>query len=145
MSYNYVVRKGFLEHQFGSDAAGKNVQGGIQGDSHRFLKDTSSELNMAKLTLAFVKRKWKSHLKLSTTEEFMSPEADIVQKSSAHSKNFAKIPDFRLRVSGKRKIILQKALNLSQNLLSESSHALTDNSSDEEVPANYLLKFSLDF
>ncbi|GFX30544.1 hypothetical protein TNCV_3461951 [Trichonephila clavipes] len=38
---------------------------------------------------------------------------------------------------------LQEALDLLQNLPSESNDALTDDSSDEDVPTNYLLKFSL--
>ncbi|GFY27238.1 hypothetical protein TNCV_2068591 [Trichonephila clavipes] len=44
----------------------------------------------------------------------------------------------------KKKLSLQEALDLLQNLPSEISDVLTDDFSDEEVPANYLLKFSLD-
>ncbi|GFV65648.1 hypothetical protein TNCV_1051391 [Trichonephila clavipes] len=42
----------------------------------------------------------------------------------------------------KKKLNLQKALNLLQNLASERSDALTDDSSDEEIPTNKLLEFS---
>ncbi|GFY36679.1 hypothetical protein TNCV_2566421 [Trichonephila clavipes] len=45
--------------------------------------------------------------------------------------------------SKKKKLSLQEALDLLQNLPSESNDALTDDSSDEDVPANYLLEFSL--
>ncbi|GFV39476.1 hypothetical protein TNCV_1372551 [Trichonephila clavipes] len=38
---------------------------------------------------------------------------------------------------------LQEALDFLQNLPSESSEVLTVDSSDEDVPANYLLEFSL--
>ncbi|GFV75163.1 hypothetical protein TNCV_3190121 [Trichonephila clavipes] len=40
---------------------------------------------------------------------------------------------------------LQQALDLLQSLPSESSDALTDDFSDEEVPVNHLLQFSLEF
>ncbi|GFX57765.1 hypothetical protein TNCV_1495261 [Trichonephila clavipes] len=45
---------------------------------------------------------------------------------------------------GKKKISIQEALDLLQNLPSESSYALTDDSSEEKVPASNLLEFSLD-
>ncbi|GFY36083.1 hypothetical protein TNCV_4844551 [Trichonephila clavipes] len=48
------------------------------------------------------------------------------------------------RVFGKKKFNHQDTLDLLQNLPSESSDAPTDDSSDEEIPANYLLEFSLD-
>ncbi|GFS78761.1 hypothetical protein TNCV_3149151 [Trichonephila clavipes] len=48
-----------------------------------------------------------------------------------------------LSVSRKKKLYLQEALDLLQNLPSESGDALTDDSSDEDVPAKYLLEFSL--
>ncbi|GFX51530.1 hypothetical protein TNCV_5012341 [Trichonephila clavipes] len=48
------------------------------------------------------------------------------------------------RLSGKKKLSLQRALDLFQNLLSEISDALTDDSSDDQVPSNNLLEFSLD-
>ncbi|GFW44115.1 hypothetical protein TNCV_3854761 [Trichonephila clavipes] len=44
----------------------------------------------------------------------------------------------------KKKLSLQGGLDLFQNLPSEISDALTDDSSGEEVPAIYLLAFSLD-
>ncbi|GFS70695.1 hypothetical protein TNCV_520831 [Trichonephila clavipes] len=43
------------------------------------------------------------------------------------------------QVSRKKKLSLQNALNLFPNLPSVSSDAQTDNSSDEGMPANYLL------
>ncbi|GFV08463.1 hypothetical protein TNCV_2936791 [Trichonephila clavipes] len=49
-----------------------------------------------------------------------------------------------LRASGKKQLSLQEVLDLLQNMPYESSDALTDDSSDEEVPANDLLEFSLD-
>ncbi|GFW51612.1 hypothetical protein TNCV_4212881 [Trichonephila clavipes] len=49
-----------------------------------------------------------------------------------------------LRISGKRNSGSLEALDLLQNLLSEINDVLTDDLSDEEVPANYLLEFSLD-
>ncbi|GFV06830.1 hypothetical protein TNCV_2331841 [Trichonephila clavipes] len=45
-------------------------------------------------------------------------------------------------MSRKKKPSLQEALDLLQTLPSESSDALTNDSSDKDVPANYLLKFS---
>ncbi|GFW43149.1 hypothetical protein TNCV_1475441 [Trichonephila clavipes] len=45
----------------------------------------------------------------------------------------------------KRSPVFKRALDLLQNVSSESSDALTDDSSDEEVPASYLLEFSLGF
>ncbi|GFX18295.1 hypothetical protein TNCV_4305961 [Trichonephila clavipes] len=39
---------------------------------------------------------------------------------------------------------LQEALDLLQNELSEINDVLTDDLSDEEVPANYVLEFLLD-
>ncbi|GFW60966.1 hypothetical protein TNCV_4871771 [Trichonephila clavipes] len=48
------------------------------------------------------------------------------------------------RVSAKKKLSLQVILELLQNLPSENSDALTNDSTDEEVPAYYLLGFSLD-
>ncbi|GFW31051.1 hypothetical protein TNCV_4523201 [Trichonephila clavipes] len=48
-------------------------------------------------------------------------------------------------MSGKKKLCLQEALDLLQSLLFEINDVLTDNFSDEEVPANYLLEFSLYF
>ncbi|GFT47650.1 hypothetical protein NPIL_127481, partial [Nephila pilipes] len=47
-------------------------------------------------------------------------------------------------MSGKKKLSLQEALDLLQSFPSESSDALSDDSSDEEVPGNILLKFSSD-
>ncbi|GFV00283.1 hypothetical protein TNCV_2117371 [Trichonephila clavipes] len=47
-------------------------------------------------------------------------------------------------ISGKKKLCLREALDLLQNLLSEINDVLTDDFSDEKVPANYLLEFSLD-
>ncbi|GFS84601.1 hypothetical protein TNCV_4607371 [Trichonephila clavipes] len=44
----------------------------------------------------------------------------------------------------KEKLSLQKDLDLLQNLQSESRDALTDASSNEEIPANNLLEFSSD-
>ncbi|GFX78594.1 hypothetical protein TNCV_30341 [Trichonephila clavipes] len=44
----------------------------------------------------------------------------------------------------KKKLSLQEALDLLQNLPSETSDVLMDDFSDEKVPANYLLEFSLD-
>ncbi|GFV01080.1 hypothetical protein TNCV_1010011 [Trichonephila clavipes] len=41
----------------------------------------------------------------------------------------------------KKKLSLQEALDLLQNLPSKSSDALTDDSSDEQVPTNNLLEF----
>ncbi|GFT50840.1 hypothetical protein TNCV_321531 [Trichonephila clavipes] len=53
------------------------------------------------------------------------------------------------RMSGKKKsnlsLSLQESLDLLQNLPSERNDALTDGSSDEEVPENYLQKFPLDY
>ncbi|GFX61528.1 hypothetical protein TNCV_2745031 [Trichonephila clavipes] len=46
--------------------------------------------------------------------------------------------------SDKKKLRLLEALDLLQNLPSECNDALTDDSSDEEVPANNLLEFSSD-
>ncbi|GFW72368.1 hypothetical protein TNCV_704051 [Trichonephila clavipes] len=46
-------------------------------------------------------------------------------------------------ISGEKKLSLQEALDLL-NVPSEISDVLTDDFSDEEVPANNLLKFSLD-
>ncbi|GFS62229.1 FLJ37770-like protein [Trichonephila clavipes] len=46
---------------------------------------------------------------------------------------------------GEKKLSLQEALALLQNLPSEISDILTDDFSVEEVPANNLLEFSLDF
>ncbi|GFT08008.1 hypothetical protein TNCV_2589341 [Trichonephila clavipes] len=48
------------------------------------------------------------------------------------------------RMSGKKKLCLQEALDLLQNLLSEVNDVLSDDFSNEEVPGNYLLEFSLD-
>ncbi|GFS56266.1 hypothetical protein TNCV_2769381 [Trichonephila clavipes] len=48
------------------------------------------------------------------------------------------------RKSGKKKLSLQEALDLLQNLPSEINDVHTDDFSDEEVPANNLLEFSLD-
>ncbi|GFV86909.1 hypothetical protein TNCV_2198611 [Trichonephila clavipes] len=48
-----------------------------------------------------------------------------------------------LRMSGK-KLSLQEALELLQSQPSESDDSLIDDSSDEEVPANNFLEFSLD-
>ncbi|GFW51047.1 uncharacterized protein TNCV_3593291 [Trichonephila clavipes] len=45
--------------------------------------------------------------------------------------------------SRKKKLSLQEALDLLQNLPSKSSDALTDDSSVEDVPVNYPLEFSL--
>ncbi|GFX20564.1 hypothetical protein TNCV_3489211 [Trichonephila clavipes] len=45
---------------------------------------------------------------------------------------------------GNKKLSLQKAVCLLQNLPSEISDILTDDVSDEEVPANNLLEFLLD-
>ncbi|GFS53566.1 hypothetical protein TNCV_730251 [Trichonephila clavipes] len=45
----------------------------------------------------------------------------------------------------KKKLSLQEALDLLQNLPSEISDVPTDDFSDEEFPANNLLEFSLDF
>ncbi|GFX24920.1 hypothetical protein TNCV_1278561 [Trichonephila clavipes] len=42
-------------------------------------------------------------------------------------------------VPGKKKLSLQEALDLLQNVPSVSNDALTDDSSDGEAPANYLL------
>ncbi|GFV63218.1 hypothetical protein TNCV_2662201 [Trichonephila clavipes] len=42
----------------------------------------------------------------------------------------------RVTVSRKKKLSLQETLNLLQNLPFESNDTLTDDSSDEEVPAN---------
>ncbi|GFV12989.1 hypothetical protein TNCV_3175241 [Trichonephila clavipes] len=47
-----------------------------------------------------------------------------------------------LKTSEKKKLILQEALYLLQNIPSESREELTDDSSDEEVPENNLLEFS---
>ncbi|GFY14828.1 hypothetical protein TNCV_648711 [Trichonephila clavipes] len=47
------------------------------------------------------------------------------------------------RVSRKKKLSLQEVLDLLQNLASESSDALTYDSSDEDIPANYLMEFLL--
>ncbi|GFW77726.1 hypothetical protein TNCV_134171 [Trichonephila clavipes] len=47
-------------------------------------------------------------------------------------------------MSGKKKLSLQETLDPLQILPSESSDALTDDSSDEKVPANNFLKFSLE-
>ncbi|GFU86680.1 hypothetical protein TNCV_2881001 [Trichonephila clavipes] len=49
-----------------------------------------------------------------------------------------------VQMSGEKKIGLQEALDLLQNLPSVMSDVQTDNFSDEEVPANNLLEFSLD-
>ncbi|GFW78068.1 hypothetical protein TNCV_135381 [Trichonephila clavipes] len=49
-----------------------------------------------------------------------------------------------LLISGK-KLSFQEVLDFLQDLQSESSDALTDDSSDEEIPANNLLKLSLDY
>ncbi|GFT28977.1 hypothetical protein TNCV_3586391 [Trichonephila clavipes] len=54
-----------------------------------------------------------------------------------------KMDDIFLIVFRKKKPSLQEALDLLQNLPSESSDALTDDSSDEDDPANYQLEFSL--
>ncbi|GFU72212.1 uncharacterized protein TNCV_509751 [Trichonephila clavipes] len=55
------------------------------------------------------------------------------------------MPEITFKImSGKRKLCPQEALDLLQNLRSEINDVLTDNFSDEEVPANYLLEFSLD-
>ncbi|GFW47173.1 hypothetical protein TNCV_56261 [Trichonephila clavipes] len=56
-----------------------------------------------------------------------------------------KLKDFSIAdvVSRKKKPSLQEALDLLQNLPSESIDALADDSSDEDVPANYLLEFPL--
>ncbi|GFV48715.1 hypothetical protein TNCV_2590751 [Trichonephila clavipes] len=43
-----------------------------------------------------------------------------------------------------KKLSLQEAFGLLQNLPSESSDSLTDDSSDEAVPANYMMEFLLD-
>ncbi|GFX17177.1 hypothetical protein TNCV_2857001 [Trichonephila clavipes] len=43
-----------------------------------------------------------------------------------------------------KKLCLQEALDLLQNLPSEIHDVLTDDFSDEEIPANYLLEFLLD-
>ncbi|GFT55005.1 hypothetical protein TNCV_2325191 [Trichonephila clavipes] len=48
------------------------------------------------------------------------------------------------RMSGKKKSCLQETLDLLQNLLSEINDVLTDDFSDE-VPANYLLEFSINY
>ncbi|GFW55559.1 hypothetical protein TNCV_119431 [Trichonephila clavipes] len=50
----------------------------------------------------------------------------------------------KTRVFGKKKFSFNEALDLLQNLPSESSDALIGDSSDEEVPANYVLDCSLD-
>ncbi|GFX35749.1 hypothetical protein TNCV_745421 [Trichonephila clavipes] len=47
------------------------------------------------------------------------------------------------QMSEKKKLCHQEALDLLQNLLSEINAVLTDDFSDEEVPENYLLEFSL--
>ncbi|GFW25244.1 transposable element Tcb2 transposase [Trichonephila clavipes] len=52
---------------------------------------------------------------------------------------------FSQNVWEKKKLGFQEALDLLQNLPSEISDVLTDDSSDEEVKANNLLEFSLDF
>ncbi|GFU85804.1 hypothetical protein TNCV_2036351 [Trichonephila clavipes] len=44
----------------------------------------------------------------------------------------------------KKEVSLQEALDLLQNLPSETSDVLTDDFSDEEVPENNLLEVSLD-
>ncbi|GFU49741.1 hypothetical protein TNCV_2930271 [Trichonephila clavipes] len=44
----------------------------------------------------------------------------------------------------KKKLCLQETLDLFQNLPPEISDVPADESSDEEVPANYLLELSLD-
>ncbi|PRD26422.1 UNVERIFIED_CONTAM: hypothetical protein NCL1_38170 [Trichonephila clavipes] len=44
----------------------------------------------------------------------------------------------------KKKLCLQEALDLFQSLLSEIHDVLTNDFSDKEVPANYLLELSLD-
>ncbi|GFY17856.1 hypothetical protein TNCV_1075911 [Trichonephila clavipes] len=44
----------------------------------------------------------------------------------------------------KETVSLQEVLDLLQKLLSEINDALTDDFSDEEISANYLLEFSLD-
>ncbi|GFU63753.1 hypothetical protein TNCV_3321501 [Trichonephila clavipes] len=49
-----------------------------------------------------------------------------------------------LRMFGKKKFSLQEALELLESLPSESRDSPTDDYSDEEVPANNLLKFSSD-
>ncbi|GFV85822.1 hypothetical protein TNCV_2004421 [Trichonephila clavipes] len=43
------------------------------------------------------------------------------------------------------KLSLQEALDLSQNLISESSDAVTNDASDEEILANKFLEFSSDY
>ncbi|GFU85173.1 hypothetical protein TNCV_1554361 [Trichonephila clavipes] len=47
------------------------------------------------------------------------------------------------RQSLEKKLSLQEALDLLQNVSSEINHVLTEDFSDEEVLANYLLEFSL--
>ncbi|GFU24172.1 hypothetical protein TNCV_2007581 [Trichonephila clavipes] len=58
----------------------------------------------------------------------------------SHARGDEKMGSRRNRVSGKKKTILQEVADLSQNLPSESNDSLTD----EKVPENYLLEFSLD-
>ncbi|GFY32276.1 hypothetical protein TNCV_3557841 [Trichonephila clavipes] len=53
-------------------------------------------------------------------------------------------PAHKAHQTEKLKLSLQEALDLLQKLPSESSDALTDDSADKEVPANYLLEFLLD-
>ncbi|GFT09197.1 hypothetical protein TNCV_4106251 [Trichonephila clavipes] len=45
-------------------------------------------------------------------------------------------------MSGKKKLSLQEALELLENLQSKSRDSPTDDFQDEEVPANNLLEFS---
>ncbi|GFW11300.1 hypothetical protein TNCV_3808201 [Trichonephila clavipes] len=50
----------------------------------------------------------------------------------------------RREMSEKKELCLQEALDLLQNLPFEISDVLADDFSEEEVPANNLLEFSLD-
>ncbi|GFS58706.1 hypothetical protein TNCV_4518471 [Trichonephila clavipes] len=74
---------------------------------------------------------------LENVIENWTSRLDYIRASSG-----SPMPEIIFKIqSGKKKLCLQEALDLIQNLRSENTGALIDDSSDEEVPANNLLEF----
>ncbi|GFT31808.1 hypothetical protein TNCV_3081091 [Trichonephila clavipes] len=76
---------------------------------------------------------------LPSTFYYVVPSHTQVRLKDVHLCNLC-----LLRKSVKKKLIHQEALDLLQSLPPEIRDVLTDDFSGEEVPANNLLKFSLD-